>query len=505
MALYRFAAGVIARSRGHSSTAAAAYRAGERLTDERTGETHDYTRRTGVLWTGIYAPKDAPAWTQNREQLWNAVEAAEKRKDAQVARDFIVCIPHELDLEQGRRLVGDFVREQFARKGFVADAAIHAPSKGGDDRNVHAHFLVTMRQVKGGGFAITKDRTQNEKATLLQWREAWAKLANRHLERAGFPGDLDHRSYEAQGIGRLPGQHKTKTAVSMERRGIPTEAGEREKADQSRRQEIADIRAELAELKARQNDPDAAIRPANDPGRPSGHPANDNAPKREPEAALPILRADPPPTFDPAKPVALEPVPERFAVPMPPTPTPTVAKALPRDETAPGRVEVSPQTSRPAEWRPDTSTARPPKVRLAKSPRPKAGKKPKADRDPSHSGFRAVFAVATGLARSLMTKGRTKDDRKPAEAPRPKPAPVVSQRPVERPATGKSAATFAPTPTPVPQRPAAVIQGMAKTQQKPAEPTPPSPLPPPLTPDELRAALAEQERAFGQDLGGFDF
>ena len=187
MALYRFAAGVIARGRGHSSTAAAAYRAGERITDERTGQTFDYSRKAGVLWKGIYAPANAPDWMQDRAKLWNAVEQHETRANARTARDFIVCIPHELDVEQGRRLVGDFVREQFARKGFVADAAIHAPGRGGDERNIHAHFLVTTRQFERGRFVEKKDRTQNEKATLLHWREAWAKLANRHWSGPGSP------------------------------------------------------------------------------------------------------------------------------------------------------------------------------------------------------------------------------------------------------------------------------------------------------------------------------
>lgn len=331
MALYRFAAGVIARSKGHSSTAAAAYRAGERITDERTGQTHDYSRRTGVLWSGIYAPKNAPEWMQDRAQLWNGAEKAEKRKDAQTAREFIVCLPHELNLEQGRRLVGDFLRENFARKGFVADVAIHAPGKGGDERNTHAHFLVTMRQVDGRGFAANKDRTQNEKTTLQTWRENWAKLGNRHLERAGHAGTLDHRSYADQGIDRTGGEHIGKSVRNMERRGIPTEAGERQRAREQTRQEIDKIRAELARLEAVPDRPTVVPEPANDPGRPEARPVNDNGAERRGKVEPPILKVTPPTGPDLSKPIELVPVAARTE---PIVQAPGHAKQLPPKPTA---------------------------------------------------------------------------------------------------------------------------------------------------------------------------
>ena len=424
MALYRFSAGVIARGRGHSSTAAAAYRAGERITDERTGQTHDYTRRTGVLWTGIYAPKDAPEWAQDRARLWNAVEQGEKRKDARTAREFIVCIPHELDVEQGRRLLGDFLRENFARKGFVADAAIHGPGRGGDERNVHAHFLVTTRQVERGRFVEKKDRTQNEKATLAGWRENWAKLANRHLERAGFPGTLDHRSYEDRGIDRTPGRHAGKAAWNMERRGVPTEAAELEKAGEDRRREIAEIKAELARLEAAPEAPRPSPRPSDDPGRSEGRPASRNAAERTPEVAPTILKVEAPPGPDPARRVRLESVPERPPIPAPaPPPPPTVERKRPEPVPPPPAVLKTPPK---VENEPAKAT---------KSSQPKDLAKPRGVRltkpveAQARPGVRALFAAAAEWARSVFGNARGGRDEESEEV-RSQTPPPADPRPV---------------------------------------------------------------------------
>lgn len=248
MALYRFAAGIIGRSSGGSSTAAAAYRAGVCIADDRTGQTHDYTRRQGVLWSGIYAPQNAPEWARDRQQLWNRVEAAEKRKDAQLSREFVIALPHELTTEQNRYLLQDFIRENFTRKGFVADVSIHAPSRNGDDRNYHAHLMVTTRQLKGQEFDATKDRTQNKTETLEAWRESWERLGNRHLERHGHDATLDRRSWAAQGIDREARLHMGKLASALEARGTASGIGDENRAIDARNAEVAKLKAEIAEL-----------------------------------------------------------------------------------------------------------------------------------------------------------------------------------------------------------------------------------------------------------------
>jgi ATP-dependent exoDNAse (exonuclease V) alpha subunit len=134
MAIYRFEAKVIARSQGRSATASAAYRAAESIEDERTGTVFDYTRKRGVLYAEIITPPDTPAWMEDRAKLWNAVEKAEKRKDAQLARDLLLSLPHELTLAQRRELVREFVASEFVAEGMIADVAIHAPDRGADDR-----------------------------------------------------------------------------------------------------------------------------------------------------------------------------------------------------------------------------------------------------------------------------------------------------------------------------------------------------------------------------------
>lgn len=194
MADYRFSAQIIGRTSGRSSVAAAAYRAGQNLHDDRTGLDHDFTRKEGILHSEIMAPANAPDWMLEREQLWNAVEAVETRKNSQMAREIQLSLPHELSFEDNRELVRDFVREQFVAKGMVADVNIHAPSSYGDQRNIHAHVQLTTRSLTGEGFG-KKNRDWNDRAQLEAWREAWAVHQNRALSRSGEDGRVDHRSY----------------------------------------------------------------------------------------------------------------------------------------------------------------------------------------------------------------------------------------------------------------------------------------------------------------------
>ena len=243
MAIYRFEAKVIARSQGRSATASAAYRAGESIDDERTGIVFDYTRKRGVLYADILAPPNTPDWMRDRAQLWNAVEKVERRKDAQVARDLLLSLPHELTPEQRRDLVRDFVASEFVAQGMIADIAIHAPDRKGDDRNYHAHILLTMRELVPNGFG-NKVREWNATEQLEAWREHWADAVNGYLEKHGHTARVDHRSLADQGIDREPEPKQGPVATEMEREDRPSHAGDDRRAAKARNEARAALMAE---------------------------------------------------------------------------------------------------------------------------------------------------------------------------------------------------------------------------------------------------------------------
>lgn len=180
--------------------AMAAYRAGVLLKDERRGVEADYRRRRGVVHAEIMAPDGAAEWLYDRETLWNAVERMEQRRDAQLAREINMALPHELSDEERLELVCEFVRDEFVALGMVADFAIHAPvpEKGDDPRNYHVHVLLTMRQADGGGLRRVKTRAWNSDSMLIAWRRSWADHQNRKLGRAGHPAHVDHRTLAAR-------------------------------------------------------------------------------------------------------------------------------------------------------------------------------------------------------------------------------------------------------------------------------------------------------------------
>ena len=194
------------------------------------------------------APKDAPAWAHDRNELWNHAERAEKRKDAQLAREIEVSLPHELTDQQREWLVKDFAREAFVRKGYAVDIAIHAPDKTADERNHHAHIMVTMRTLGADGFAAKKDRDLNKPEQLQQWREQWAHLANRHLERHGHEARIDHRSLKEQGIDREPTIHLGYAANEMGQRGAQSDRVDALQAVLERNEIRVEMKALDAEL-----------------------------------------------------------------------------------------------------------------------------------------------------------------------------------------------------------------------------------------------------------------
>lgn len=222
MADYHCSVKVISRSKGRSATGAAAYRAGERIEDRRTGLAHDYTRKNGVDHCEILAPDGAPAWVYDRAELWNRVEEGERRKDSQVAREVEIGLPRELDAEQQRELATDYAREQFVSRGMIADVCLHHT----DGHNPHAHIMLTMRELDGDGFASRKQRDWNDTELLEEWRAEWSRTANAALERAGSNERIDHRSLEDQGIERAPTIKMGPAAWALEARGVETERGD---------------------------------------------------------------------------------------------------------------------------------------------------------------------------------------------------------------------------------------------------------------------------------------
>lgn len=258
MAVYHFSAKTVSRSAGRSSTAAAAYRSGERIVDERTGEIHDYTRKGGVVDSLVVLPHGG---TMNRADLWNKVEAHHKRGDATVAREFVVALPAELDAAQRQELARTYARELADRYGVGVDLNIHAPGKEGDQRNHHAHILLTACYCGPTGTlgkkAVELDPIHCQRHGLDNVveveRERWEQHANRALEKAGQEARIDHRSLEAQGItDRLPGVHLGPTATAIERSGRESDIARRarEQADEF----MAEMQAHVALQRAAERD-----------------------------------------------------------------------------------------------------------------------------------------------------------------------------------------------------------------------------------------------------------
>lgn len=276
MAIYHLSVKPLSRSGGRSAVASVAYRAGECLTNERDGVTHDYSRRSGVEHSEILAPETAPDWMKDRGRLWNGVEAIEKRKDARLAREVEVSLPRELTREQQIDSLRGFIREEFTSRGMVADFAVHVPLATDGLEQPHAHILLTTRELGPEGFG-QKVRAWDRTEALEEWREAWGRHANRALEAAGQEARIDHRSLKAQHataveiandtgrpeperrlaevkaieLDRDPQPKLGPTAAALERRGVPSFRGDEVRAVLERnslRQQLAEIGQKVAEL-----------------------------------------------------------------------------------------------------------------------------------------------------------------------------------------------------------------------------------------------------------------
>ncbi|MCA1773158.1 MAG: MobA/MobL family protein [Halomonas sp.] len=253
MALYSLHTSAISRKSGRSATAAAAYRAGVEIVDERTGQEHDYTKKRGVEHVELFAKEgitlDSPS------ALWNAAEKAEKRKDGRAAREVLVALPAELNADARLALARQMTADLVERYGVAAQLAIHAPDAKGDQRNHHCHILITTRRWNhdgpGAKSQLEMSNTQLKKAglpksadELTAMRERWATMQNTALERADVAARVDNRSLAAQNIDRVPQIHQGGYATDMIRNGTP------EQSDRATLNlEIISTNAEVAELR----------------------------------------------------------------------------------------------------------------------------------------------------------------------------------------------------------------------------------------------------------------
>src|SRR3954466_10827059 len=223
VAIYHFSAKVIGRSSGRSAVAAAAYRSASALLDEREARTHDFSHKADVVHSEILLPEGAPERWSDRGVLWNVVEAAEKRKDAQLAREVEFALPRELSREEEAALARDFVQRAFVSRGMVADLNVHWPVDAHGEAKPHAHVMLTMREVGPEGFGL-KVSAWNSVAELQGWREAWSAMANERLAGLGHEARIDHRSFKDQGIELEPQNKVGPAGMRREERG---EAAER--------------------------------------------------------------------------------------------------------------------------------------------------------------------------------------------------------------------------------------------------------------------------------------
>ena len=212
MAIYHFSAKVISRANGSSAVASAAYRSASELHDDRLGRDHDFSNKAGVVHSEVMLPEGALERLNDRSTLWNEVEAEERRKDAQLAREVEFAIPREMNTAQSVQLARDFVEKQFVDRGMVADLNVHWDRGKDGEPKPHAHVMLSMREVGAQGFG-QKVRDWNSNALLQEWRVAWADHVNARLAELDIDAHIDHRTLEAQGIELEP-QHKIGPAGS---------------------------------------------------------------------------------------------------------------------------------------------------------------------------------------------------------------------------------------------------------------------------------------------------
>jgi len=273
LAIYRLSIQIIGRSKGRSAVAAAAYRAGDLILNERSGILCDYTRKRGIIHSEIMLPENAPPEFADRALLWNEVERIEKAKNSQLAREIQLALPIELSKEQNIYLAREYVKKHFVEHGMCADVSVHDDGKG----NPHAHVLLTMRPLNddktwgdkqkkvyilddNGNKIYDKNKKTykcnkiqttdwNEQSKAEEWRQAWSDMLNTALEKHGHSTRVDHRSYERQGIEQIPTIRMGVAATQMERRGIRTKQGDINRAIEVTNRELRQLRARIKKIK----------------------------------------------------------------------------------------------------------------------------------------------------------------------------------------------------------------------------------------------------------------
>ena len=277
MALFHFHVGQIGRAKGFSAVAAAAYRSGEELECDYYGESHDYTKKGGVLYTEIFLPDYAPDRLRNRSVLWNEVEKIEKHPKAQLCYSFDIALQNELSFDDNLELARSFVQEEMVEKGMICDMAIHEPDKsGGGIPNPHFHIICPIRpydeeedewgekQHREYVLDDNGERIRDENGkyifnavpttdwgrpeTLELWREHWADRVNAKFEEKGLLCRIDHRSYVDQGLDQIPQVHEGSAVRRMEERGIVTEKGDHNRFVKATNRMIKDIVHKLKEF-----------------------------------------------------------------------------------------------------------------------------------------------------------------------------------------------------------------------------------------------------------------
>ncbi|HGI3730010.1 TPA: MobQ family relaxase [Streptococcus agalactiae] len=249
---FHFSVNIISRGKGKSAVASAAYISGEKIKNEWDGVTHDYTKKQGVISKEIYLPDHAPEEYKDRKTLWNSVELFEKNSNAQLARNFIISLPKELSIEENKKMIEEYVKNNFVKEGMIVDLAIHDESREGN-QNIHAHIMTIVRPINEDGTWGQKSKkeyilyekgekvlnkngkpktrkveltTWNDKGNVEKWRENFSDLCNEYLAKNKIEKRVDHRSFKRQGIKRIPTIHLGASASAMERKGIRTEKGD---------------------------------------------------------------------------------------------------------------------------------------------------------------------------------------------------------------------------------------------------------------------------------------
>ncbi len=247
MAIYHLETKAVSKG---SAVAASAYLSYSRLYNDYDGIQHDYTRKQRLVWQGVFLPAMAPSEWKDREQLWNALEEAEKTKDSRLARELIVALPRELDRQMQIELLQEFIQQQFVADGMCA-VAIHDPHPPG--HNPHAHIMLTVHPLDEQGrwqYKIEKEYLcmKNSEEQLVAWRTAWADVSNRYLERAGHEERINHRSNAVRGLDEIPTIHEGSVARRLEAMELVSDRCEINRQIREQNKLIRAIRTEITKL-----------------------------------------------------------------------------------------------------------------------------------------------------------------------------------------------------------------------------------------------------------------